>query len=258
MYELLMVEIYFDGLFVWLVGELVYGVWQVVLMFNVICMWNVICVIVSMVWVIVLVCDYVVWCEVFGCWLIDYFLYVQILVGMWVEFEGVFVLGFEVVYLLGCVEYGVVDLYELVLLCLFMLLVKLWIVKFVVKLCFEVLECFGGVGYIEDIGLLQLLCDVQVYLIWEGIINVLLFDVLCGIGDGFGVLCYVIVGWICEVGDVVVVQVVYVVLDIVSVFFDCQGDWCDVLEVGVCGLVLMLVCCVVVVLFVCQVGWVVV
>jgi len=47
----------------------------------------------------------------------------------------------------------------------------------------EVLECFGGAGYIEDTGLPQLLRDVQVLPIWEGTTNVLALDLLRAISS---------------------------------------------------------------------------
>ena len=42
----------------------------------------------------------------------------------------------------------------------------------------EVLEAFGGAGYIEDTGLPALLRDAQVLPIWEGTTNVLSLDLL--------------------------------------------------------------------------------
>ena len=42
----------------------------------------------------------------------------------------------------------------------------------------EVLECFGGAGYVEDTGLPLLLRDAQVLPIWEGTTNVLSLDTL--------------------------------------------------------------------------------
>ncbi|CAN5762745.1 hypothetical protein BH09MYX1_BH09MYX1_14790 [soil metagenome] len=42
----------------------------------------------------------------------------------------------------------------------------------------EVLEAFGGAGYIEDTGLPRLLRDAQVLPIWEGTPNVLSLDIL--------------------------------------------------------------------------------
>jgi hypothetical protein len=42
----------------------------------------------------------------------------------------------------------------------------------------EVIESFGGAGYVEDTGLPQLLRDAQVLPIWEGTTNVLALDAL--------------------------------------------------------------------------------
>jgi hypothetical protein len=42
----------------------------------------------------------------------------------------------------------------------------------------EVVESFGGAGYVEDTGLPQLLRDAQVLPIWEGTTNVLSLDAL--------------------------------------------------------------------------------
>jgi hypothetical protein len=42
----------------------------------------------------------------------------------------------------------------------------------------EVIESFGGAGYIEDTGLPRLLRDAQVFSIWEGTTNVLALDLL--------------------------------------------------------------------------------
>ena len=48
----------------------------------------------------------------------------------------------------------------------------------------EVLESFGGAGYVEDTGLPVLLRDSQVLPIWEGTTNVLALDTLRALGDG--------------------------------------------------------------------------
>ena len=42
----------------------------------------------------------------------------------------------------------------------------------------EVLECFGGAGYVEDTGIPRLYRDGQVLPIWEGTTNVLSLDTL--------------------------------------------------------------------------------
>jgi acyl-CoA dehydrogenase len=51
----------------------------------------------------------------------------------------------------------------------------------------EVLECFGGAGYVEDTGLPALLRDAQVLPIWEGTTNVLSLDTLRALGRRNGV-----------------------------------------------------------------------
>ena len=49
----------------------------------------------------------------------------------------------------------------------------------------EIVESFGGAGYVEDTGLPRLLRDAQVLPIWEGTTNVLSLDVLrAGARDG--------------------------------------------------------------------------
>ena len=42
----------------------------------------------------------------------------------------------------------------------------------------EIVESFGGAGYVEDTGLPLLLRDAQVLPIWEGTTNVLALDTL--------------------------------------------------------------------------------
>ena len=48
----------------------------------------------------------------------------------------------------------------------------------------EIMESFGGAGYIEDTGLPMLLRDAQVFPIWEGTTNVLSLDVLRALQSG--------------------------------------------------------------------------
>src|SRR5690606_27323888 len=50
--------------------------------------------------------------------------------------------------------------------------------KKVVLFVSEVIESFGGAGYIEDTGLPKHIRDAQVFPIWEGATNVLSLDVL--------------------------------------------------------------------------------
>lgn len=57
-------------------------------------------------------------------------------------------------------------------------LAKLLTAKDAVAHASEVLECFGGAGYIEDTGIPRLLRNAQVLPIWEGTTNVLSLDLL--------------------------------------------------------------------------------
>lgn len=60
-----------------------------------------------------------------------------------------------------------------------MFVVKFWVCKCVVELIGEVMEVFGGNGYVDDGLIVCLFCEVFVNLIWEGLGNVMCFDVLC-------------------------------------------------------------------------------
>jgi hypothetical protein len=63
-------------------------------------------------------------------------------------------------------------------------LAKLTTAKQAVAVASEVLESFGGAGYVEDTGLPRLLRDAQVLPIWEGTTNVLSLDVLRALAKG--------------------------------------------------------------------------
>jgi alkylation response protein AidB-like acyl-CoA dehydrogenase len=55
---------------------------------------------------------------------------------------------------------------------------KLYTAKQAVAIASEVVEAFGGAGYVEDTGIPRLLRDAQVLPIWEGTTNVLSLDTL--------------------------------------------------------------------------------
>jgi acyl-CoA dehydrogenase len=94
------------------------------------------------------------------------------------EQEAAFHLAFRAVELLGLEEAGELAPREAVLLRLATPLAKLATARQAVAAASEVLESFGGAGYIEDTGLPRLLRDAQVLPIWEGTTNVLALDVL--------------------------------------------------------------------------------
>ena len=61
-------------------------------------------------------------------------------------------------------------------------LVKLTTARQAVAGCSELLECFGGAGYVEDTGLPVLLRDAQVLCIWEGTTDVLSLEAMKALG----------------------------------------------------------------------------
>ncbi|GAA4221228.1 alkylation response protein AidB-like acyl-CoA dehydrogenase [Streptosporangium album] len=62
-------------------------------------------------------------------------------------------------------------------------LAKLSTARQAVRTCSELLESFGGAGYLEDTGIPRVLRDVQVQSIWEGTTNVLALDVMRALAD---------------------------------------------------------------------------
>lgn len=73
---------------------------------------------------------------------------------------------------------------ETLLLRLLTPVMKLTTGKQAVLVLSEVIEAFGGAGYVEDTGLPQLLRDAQVLPIWEGTTNVLSLDTFRALGVG--------------------------------------------------------------------------
>jgi hypothetical protein len=111
-------------------------------------------------------------------------LHVDTLSGLQAEYEAGFQLAFYAVELLGRDESGGLDASGKDLLRLLTPVAKLVTGKQSVAVLSEILESFGGAGYIEDTGLPVLLRDAQVFSIWEGTTNVLSLDVLRALQSG--------------------------------------------------------------------------
>ena len=119
--------------------------------------------------------------EAFGSKLIDLPLFDEVLSELKESFEKCFLFTFKAVELLGLSEQGETpELREMAekQLRLITPLLKLYTAKKNIQLSSEVIECFGGVGYIEDSGIPKFLRDGQVLSIWEGTTNVLSLDFL--------------------------------------------------------------------------------
>jgi alkylation response protein AidB-like acyl-CoA dehydrogenase len=106
-------------------------------------------------------------------------LYLDTLAGLEAEAQAAFQLAFHAAEGLGRVEHGAGDpaVQRLVT-----PLVKLTTARQAVAGCSELLECFGGAGYVEDTGLPVLLRDAQVLSIWEGTTDVLALEAMKAMG----------------------------------------------------------------------------
>jgi alkylation response protein AidB-like acyl-CoA dehydrogenase len=118
----------------------------------------------------------------FGAVLSRKSLHMDTLLGLQAEFEAAFHLAFYVAELTGKSEAGEIDQNDARLLRLLTPIMKLTTGKQSVMVASEVLESFGGAGYVEDTGLPVLLRDSQVLPIWEGTTNVLALDTLRAMG----------------------------------------------------------------------------
>jgi alkylation response protein AidB-like acyl-CoA dehydrogenase len=118
----------------------------------------------------------------FGALLAGQPLHADTLAGLQAEFEGALLLSFELAALIGRDEAGQIDEPQSQLLRILTSIAKLTTGRQAVALASEVLEAFGGAGYVEDTGLPALLRDSQVLPIWEGTTNVLALDMLRAIG----------------------------------------------------------------------------
>jgi len=116
--------------------------------------------------------------EAFGAPLSRQPLHVETLAGLQAEFEASFHLSFYLVELIGREENSQISEEQVQILRLLTSIAKLTTGRQAVHVASEVLEAFGGAGYVEDTGLPLLLRDSQVLPIWEGTTNVLALDML--------------------------------------------------------------------------------
>ncbi|MDC0747690.1 acyl-CoA dehydrogenase family protein [Polyangium mundeleinium] len=154
------------------------GIRNIAPMLNVTRTWNAVCAAAGMRRGIALARDYARRRVQFGAPLSDKPLHIDTLADLSAEAEGAFHLAFRAVELLGREEAGVITESEARLLRLVTPLAKLTTGKQAVTVLSEVLECFGGAGYVEDTGIPRLYRDAQVLPIWEGTTNVLSLDTL--------------------------------------------------------------------------------
>ncbi len=114
----------------------------------------------------------------FGAPLSEKPLHADTLAGLEAEFQGALHFAFFIVELMGREEAGKAGAEQKSLLRLLTPVAKLLTGRQVVHIVSEVIESFGGAGYVEDTGLPLLLRDAQVLPIWEGTTNVLSLEAL--------------------------------------------------------------------------------
>ncbi|HET6654851.1 MAG TPA: acyl-CoA dehydrogenase family protein, partial [Gammaproteobacteria bacterium] len=161
-----------------LIGERGRGVAQISTILNITRLYNAAAAVSFMRRGIALAHDYAGKRRAFGKLLREQPLHAETLADLDAEHAGAFHLVFEMARLLGRDECAEASEAEKGLLRLMTPVVKLYTAKQAIAVASEVLESFGGQGYIEDTGLPALLRNCQVLSIWEGTTNVLALDVL--------------------------------------------------------------------------------
>ncbi len=171
-------ELILDGTLAEPVAGLDNGVRNIAPMLTITRTWNSVCAVAGMRRGLSLATDYARRRIAFGRPLNEQPLHQSTLAAQEGELEAAFQLTFELVDWLDRSEGGALDAAGSAGLRLLTALVKLTTGKQAVAVASEVLEAFGGAGYVEDTGLPLLLRDAQVLPIWEGTTNVLSLEVL--------------------------------------------------------------------------------
>ncbi|MEO6968334.1 MAG: acyl-CoA dehydrogenase family protein [Rhodanobacteraceae bacterium] len=184
--ELPTAEIHLDGAAATLIGEPMHGVRRVVPVLQVTRLWNAIGALATVRRCIALTRDYAQRRVAFGKPLIEQPLFADTLASMQAEYEAAFHLVFHLAELMGRIQHNQADENQQRLFRVLTPLAKLWTGKLAVLAASETVEAFGGMGYLEDSGIPQLLRDAQVFPIWEGAGNVQALDALRALDEHGG------------------------------------------------------------------------
>lgn len=171
-------ELLLEGTPARLVGPPGAGVRTIVPMLHVTRTWNSVMAAATMRRGVALARDYARRRIAFGAPLSHQPLHRETLAEMQAEFEAALHLSLFVAGLLGADEAGVASERQALLLRVLTSVAKLTTGRQAVAVLSEVVEAFGGAGYVEDTGLPGLLRDAHVLPIWEGTTNVLALDTL--------------------------------------------------------------------------------
>lgn len=171
-------ELELTGTKAFLISEPGHGVKAVATMLNITRLYNSICSISHVARGLQLIESYSAKREAFGKRIEDHKLHAETFEEVRAEWAIGFALTMYVCELLGRDETNQASEDEKQVLRLLTPIIKLLTAKRAVAHTSEVLEGFGGVGYIEDTEVPVLFRDAQVFSIWEGTTNVLSLDVL--------------------------------------------------------------------------------
>ena len=177
-------ELTLDGTPAQLVKGSTDGVRNIAPLLNVTRLWNGISAVSLMRRGVALSSDYARKRVAFGAPLSEKPLHRDTLATLQAEAEAAFHLAFYVAELTGQNETSEILENDARLLRILTPVMKLTTGKQAVMVASEVLETFGGAGYVEDTGLPVLLRDSQVLPIWEGTTNVLALDTLRALHNG--------------------------------------------------------------------------
>jgi alkylation response protein AidB-like acyl-CoA dehydrogenase len=161
-----------------LISEQGLGVKTISLMFNVTRIYNAVTATAAFRRILFLAEDYSTKRSAFGKKLIDHSIHKTLLAKAQIHYQSCFHLTFYVAKLLGICDLNPEAQKENQLLRILTPITKLYTAKKNMNWTSELLESFGGAGYIEDTGIPKWLRDAQVLTIWEGTTNVLSLDVL--------------------------------------------------------------------------------
>ena len=167
-----------------LIGELGEGVKNIATVLNISRLYNSVCATGTVYRLHSLLRDYSSRRTAFGKKLIDHPLHQQMLLNTQSQTRACVHFVCDLANKLGAFELGQASELDQLMLRFFTPIAKLWTGKKSVNLCSEMVEAFGGAGYIEDTHLPRFLRDAQVFSIWEGTTNIMSLDALRAMGRG--------------------------------------------------------------------------
>ncbi len=177
-------ELELKGVEGFLIGELGQGVKNIATILNISRLYNSVCATGTIYRLHSLIRDYSQKRQAFGKKLMDHPLHQETLVRTQADTNACVHFVAAMGQLLGRSEIGQATKQELAALRLLTPVAKLWTAKKSVATSSELIEAFGGAGYIEDTQLPRFLRDSQVFPIWEGTTNIMSLDTLRAMSKG--------------------------------------------------------------------------